>query len=79
MIYAHEPLIEERLYSRVIADTEEELQEFGEFLGLQAEWIRDEPRFHFVVYGTKLQLALSHEKVQYLNLKEFEDYFNNTI
>lgn len=47
MIYAHEPLIAERLYSRVIADTEEELQEFGEFLGLQAEWIRDDPRFHF--------------------------------
>ena len=78
MIYVHEPLLAERMYSRVIADTENELQEFGEFLGLQAEWIRNEPRFHFEVYETKLQLALSHEKVQYLNLKEFENYFNST-
>jgi hypothetical protein len=79
MIYVHEPILAERMYSRVIADSEDELQEFGEFLGLQAEWVKLEPRFHFEVYGTKLLLALSHEKVQYLTLKEFEDYFTQSI
>jgi hypothetical protein len=78
MIYIHEPALmvsADRVYSRVIANSEDELQEFGEFLGLQAEWVKLEPRLYFEVYGTKLLLALSHEKVQYLSLKEFEDYF----
>jgi hypothetical protein len=79
MIYVHEPLLAERMYSRGIADSEDELQEFGEFLGLQAEWVKLEPRFHFEVYGTKLQLALTDTRVQYLTLKEFEDYFTQSI
>jgi hypothetical protein len=79
MIYLHEPIFNEheRIYTRVIADSEDELQEFGELIGLQAEWIRNEPRFHFEVYGTKLQLAISHDKIQYLTLREFEEYFSD--
>ena len=65
----------DRVYSRAIADSKSELQEFGELLGLQEEWIELEPRFHFEIYGTKLLLALSHEKVQYLTLKEFNTLY----
>ena len=82
MIFIHEPLISPgdsvfgvQAYSRIIADSDDELYEFGELLGLQPDWIQTESRLHFKVSGTKLQLALSYEKTQYLTFKEFEDYF----
>jgi hypothetical protein len=76
VIYIHAPLIGKQAYSRVIADSDEELHEFGDLLGLQPEWILTLPRLHFRVSGTKLQLALSHEGLQYLTLAQFRGYFN---
>jgi hypothetical protein len=75
MVYIHEPIFGHRMYSRIIADSEDELKEFGELLGLQKEWVIETPRIHFEVYSTKLQLALNREKVQYLSLVEFEKLF----
>lgn len=76
-VYIHEPLLSgQRLYSRMTADSEDELHDCGELLGLQPEWIHDEgtPNFHLEVYGTKLQLALADTKIQYLTLKQFEEH-----
>lgn len=76
-VYIHEPLLDDtKLYSRLTADSEEELHDCGELLGLQREWIRDEgtPNFHLQVYGTKLILALNEEGIEYLTLKQFEEY-----
>ena len=76
-VYIHEPTLNgRRLYTRLTADTEDELLDYVELLGLQAEWIKDEgtPNFHLEVYGTKLRLALAEAKIQYLTLKQFEDY-----
>lgn len=76
-VYIHEPLLSgQRLYSRLTADSEDELHDCGELLGLQPEWIKEEgtPGFHLEVYGTKLRLALMTDtKIQYLTLKQFED------
>jgi hypothetical protein len=80
MVYAHEPLFDgKRLYSRLIADSLDELQEFGELLGLQFTWIQylgTHP--YFLVYTTKLKLALTHAGLQYLTLAEFEEYLAPT-
>ncbi len=75
MIYIHEPLFDVRMHSRIIADTEEELREFGEMLGLNQAWIKTNPRPYFEIYSTKLKLALSHDEIQYLTLAEFEEHF----
>jgi hypothetical protein len=74
MVYIHEPLFDVRMHSRIIADTEGELREFGEMLGLNQDWIKTEPRLHFEIYSTKLKLALSHNEIRYLTLAEFEEY-----
>jgi hypothetical protein len=76
-VYIHEPLLSgQRLYSRLTADSEDELHDCGELLGLQPEWIKEEgtPGFHLEVYGTKLRLALAETNIQYLTLKQFEEY-----
>ncbi len=72
MIYLHDLLFIPKIHSRILADTEAELQEFGERLGLNVEWIVPQPRPHFEIYGTKLKLALSQPEIQYLTLPEFE-------
>jgi hypothetical protein len=73
MVYIHEPVFGKRMYSRIIAESLDELQEFGELLGLQLGWIQYvNERPYFLVYTTKLKLALTHGGTQYLTLAEFE-------
>lgn len=79
MVYIHEPVFVPKMHSRIVADSREELEEFGEMLGLNLGWIQQLGSVpHFIVYSTKLKLALTHSGVQYLTLAEFEKYLTST-
>jgi hypothetical protein len=73
MVYLHEPIFGKKMYSRLIADTEEELLEVGELLGLQQGWVKPGHVPHFEIYSTKLRLAMRHDRITYLSLAEFEE------
>lgn len=91
MIYAHEPMVSGgstesaqaarvfrpgRLFTHLMADTEQELIDYAESLGMRPEWLQYSGtyRAHFDVMGTKLKAVMKDPTVKILTRREFGQF-----
>lgn len=82
MLYCHSPMragqevhryFKDRMFTRLTADTEEELIQYALSIGMKTEWLQlsGTYKFHFDVTGPRLKIVLNDDKVEVLSKRDF--------